>query len=256
VVFGWLRKSKRTGTAARLVLPTLEAGLRIYAVGDIHGRLDLLDRLHQMILAHLAASPEAQSVIVYVGDYVDRGPASATVIDRLVEPGPVLPPAICLRGNHEEILLQFLTDPSVANAWKPLGGFETLQSYGVPAKLFIIDRDYEAARQVLAERIPPRHMAFLQRLAASHRIGPYFFAHAGIRPGVPLEQQSERDLVWIRDEFLSSVRDHGAVIVHGHTPSEAPEIRANRINIDTGAYATGRLTCAVLEGSGVSWLAT
>lgn len=255
MAFGWFRRTKNENEA-RPQLPTLDAGQRIYAVGDIHGRVDLLDRLHLMILAHVEAGPAANCQIVYVGDYVDRGLASATIIERLSAPDPALPPATCLRGNHEEILLEFMGDSNVAQAWRPLGGFETLQSYGVPPKLFIMERNFEAARQELVQRMPPHHVAFLQQLPAYYRFGPYYFAHAGIRPGVPLDQQSERDLVWIRDEFLSSDRDHGAVIVHGHTPTETPEVLANRINIDTGAYATGRLTCAVLEGNTISWLTT
>jgi serine/threonine protein phosphatase 1 len=257
VVLGWLRKT--TGGVhvhgAGVVLPELAPGRRIYAIGDVHGRLDLLERLQAMIVAHIEASPPAEMQLIYVGDYVDRGPAGAGVIERLARPQPALPPATCLRGNHEEILLRFMVDPSIAQAWQPLGGFETLRSYGVPTRL-VAERRFDEARAELWARMPAHHVAFLQHLGTSHRCGPYFFAHAGVRPGVPLEHQSERDLAWIRDEFLSSPRDHGAVVVHGHTPVETPEIRANRINIDTGAYATGRLTCAVIESRQVQWLAT
>lgn len=225
---------------------------RVYAIGDIHGRLDLLERA----IAAIGRDTDrhgGEALTVTLGDYIDRGPASRGVIERLAA-NPFPTPYIALKGNHETLLEAFLTDPGGGEHWRRLGGLETLHSYGVPVADLMLGRNYAEASQRLREALPPHHLDFLRSLKTSHSLGGYFFCHAGVRPGVPLERQNDDDLMWIRDEFLSSTIDFGKTIVHGHTPVDAPDIRKNRINIDTGAFASGRLTCVVLEESGPRFL--
>jgi serine/threonine protein phosphatase 1 len=226
-------------------------------VGDIHGRAELLDALHSRIAEDLQARPAPGPVCVYLGDYVDRGGDSKGVLDRiLAAPERLGMPVVALRGNHEEILARFLDDPAVGEDWLQWGGLETLHSYGVEVDRLLKTRDYKWASAELAERLPEAHRALLSRLQLQYREGSYFFCHAGVRPGVALEAQRAEDLLWIREPFLSSGADLGAVVVHGHTPVMEPEIRANRINADTGAYLTGRLTCIVIDDGEIRQLAT
>jgi serine/threonine protein phosphatase 1 len=234
----------------------IPAGQRVYAIGDIHGCAALLDRMHQCIRDDLARHPVAEPGIVYLGDYCDRGPDSRGVYERLATPDADLPPAIPLKGNHEEMFQQFIRDPEMFPGWRDLGGLETLASYGVDPKLLLMKRDFKAARDVLLARMPEPHRTLIDGLATSFQWGPYYFCHAGVRPGVPLNRQVPTDLLWIRHQFLSSQADHGRRVIHGHTPCDEPEVRPNRINVDTGAYATGRLTAVVLDASGVRWLRT
>jgi serine/threonine protein phosphatase 1 len=233
------------------------ADTRVYAIGDIHGRVDLLRAAHARILADARGSRAKRKVVVYVGDYIDRGSDSRQVIDLLLdEPLPGFR-AVHLRGNHEEALLNFLQDSTVAPDWFFYGGDATLSSYGVarptpgggPQGLLAVQAEFKA-------KLPERHLAFYRSLASSHREGDYLFVHAGIRPGVPLESQSDHDLLWIREAFLQSDADHGCVVVHGHTISPRPEVKSNRIGIDTGAYATGRLTCLMVERDEREFLTT
>lgn len=222
---------------------------RVYAIGDIHGRADLLRRLHAMIAEDAARAAEREKVAVYLGDYIDRGLESRAVIDLLIDAPPAGVKPVRLKGNHEAMLLRFLEDASVGPAWIAYGGAETLFSYGVAPPSPADEADgFEAARRALAERLPERHRAFLAALPLAHRIGDYFFVHAGIRPGVPIEDQDEDDLLWIRDPFLHSNADHGCVVVHGHSIRREVEFRPNRIGVDTGAFATGVLTALVLAG--------
>lgn len=223
-------------------------GTRIYAIGDIHGRLDLLRALHQRIRDDAQGSAASRKMVVYLGDYIDRGSESREVIDLLLDdPLPGFH-AVHLKGNHEKALLDFLTDTSVAPEWFYYGGDATLTSYNVarpepgggPQALLQVQAELQA-------KLPPRHLAFYRSLSLFHREGDYLFVHAGVRPGLPIESQREDDLLWIRDDFLRSDADHGCVVVHGHTISPRPEVKGNRIGIDTGAYATGRLTCLCLE---------
>jgi serine/threonine protein phosphatase 1 len=233
---------------SRLRTAIAPPGTRIYAIGDIHGRVDLLRAAHQRILADSRMSTVHRKLVVYLGDYIDRGPDSREVIDLLLdEPLPDFQ-AVHLKGNHEQTLLDFLTDTSVAASWFAYGGDTTLDSYRVlrPAP----GDGPQALLQTQAElraKLPERHLAFYRALSLSHREGDYFFVHAGVKPGLPLETQSKDDLLWIRDEFLNSDADHGCIVVHGHTISPRPEVKGNRIGIDTGAYATGRLTCLRIE---------
>ena len=218
---------------------------RLYAIGDIHGRLDLLERVAAAIRRDVEAHG-SDALTITLGDYVDRGPQSREVIERLIA-NPFPTPHIALKGNHELLLKSFLVDPAVGEHWSRLGGLETLHSYGVTVGGIIIGKDYAKAAEQFRKALPTRHLEFLQSLRTSYSHGKYFFCHAGVRPGVPLDQQDVDDLLWIRGEFLSSTEDFGKIIVHGHTPVETPEVRPNRINLDTGAFATGRLTCVVLE---------
>ncbi len=219
---------------------------RLYVVGDIHGRADLLDAMVDAIGRDFAEHPVGDALTVTVGDYVDRGPASCGVIERLAE-NPFATRFIALRGNHEALLEAFLRDPAVAEHWRRLGGLETLHSYGIDVAPLMRGRDYDRASEMLRAALPEKHAAFLASLRMSLTVGRYFLCHAGVRPGIPLSRQHEDDLLWIREEFLLSTLDFGKIVVHGHTPTEEPEFRPNRINVDTGAFMTGRLTCAALE---------
>ena len=222
---------------------------RLYVIGDIHGCTDLLDQMIGAISDDLSARPVPDTLVVTVGDYVDRGPNSRGVIERLRK-NPFPTRFVPLKGNHELLLEGFLLNPQVAEHWRRYGGLETLQSYGVPVGDVMRGKEYLAAARALAHAIPEEHFEFLASLRLSLTVGKYFICHAGVRPGVPLERQSEEDLLWIREPFLASRADFGKVVVHGHTPAEQPEVLPNRINVDTGAFMTGRLTCAVLEGDG------
>jgi serine/threonine protein phosphatase 1 len=226
----------------------LAPGECVYAIGDIHGCVHQLNKLLEAIAKETADAGQKRHRLVFIGDYVDRGPDSRAVVDRLLAATHEFE-LVALRGNHEQTLLDFLVDPTVYRDWRDFGGRETLLSYGVTPPLFDRPNEFERARQDFATALPPQHLSFLQSLPHFARIGGYYFAHAGVRPGTPLERQTERDLMWIREEFLSAKDEFGAIVVHGHTPSPLPIRCANRIAIDTGVYATGRLTAAVLEGS-------
>jgi calcineurin-like phosphoesterase family protein len=189
---------------------------------------------------------------VTLGDYIDRGPESSGVIARLAA-NPFPTPYVALRGNHELMLEMFLADPSVGTQWRPQGGEQTLQSYGVAVR-HVVGRGNVQASELLREALPREHVAFLRSLRTSYTHGRFFLCHAGVRPGVPLDEQRDEDLMWIRDEFLLSTVDFGKIVVHGHTPRPEPEVLANRINIDTKAFASGRLTCVVLEQTGYRFL--
>ena len=227
-------------------LPSTPEGTRVYAIGDVHGRDDLLGELAGLIERDCANAP-AEAVTLLLGDYVDRGPHSAAVVKRLAA-GRFPTRIRALRGNHEAMLLSFLADPTVLGFWRWNGGLETLVSYGVDVSRAMRGEGYEAARDALITTLPAAHRRFLEETELSASIGDYFFCHAGVRPGAPLDRQSAEDLLWIRDDFLSCGRPFGKIVVHGHTPVASPDIRANRINIDTGAFATSVLTCLVLEG--------
>ena len=234
------------GASSRSFAASTPADTRIYAVGDIHGRADLLIETTARIDDDIRRRPIARTVEIYLGDYIDRGPDSKTVIDllatRLVENR-----AVCLRGNHEALLADFLRDPAHFRHWQQLGGVQTLASYGVYPRPGI-ETEIELHRRFL-NAFPRAHELFLQCLRYSFCCGDFLFVHAGIRPGIPLERQKHEDLLWIRQEFLNSAQDHGKCIVHGHTPVPYPDIRHNRINIDTGAWKTTTLTCVAIEGT-------
>ncbi len=228
---------------------SLPRGQRVYAIGDVHGCLDRLQALHRAVADDIATRPIAFSTLIHLGDYVDRGPDSAGVVSLLAErPMPAgIGAVVNLIGNHEEMMLAALDDrsPPVVRHWLLNGGEATLHSFGLG------DTVDPAA---WAGRLPADRLAFLRRLALTHRVGGYFFVHAGVRPGIPLAAQIRDDLLWIRQPFLSATTPFEAVVVHGHTPAPVPEVRRNRIGIDTGAVMGGVLTCAVLERNKVGFL--
>lgn len=239
--FAWLAPQRE---AAPVSLP---AGLRVYTIGDIHGQLDLLNDLAELIRADLFSGP-SEAMTIFLGDYVDRGPNSAGVLERLSRadfPTPIR----ALRGNHEEVVLRFFEDASVLESWRRFGGIETLRSYGVNVSEATRGVGYDRAQESLLARMPPRHKTFLTETVFATSLGDYFFCHAGVRPGVALDRQSPKDLLWIREEFLRHEGAWDKVVVHGHTPVRDPEIRPNRINVDTGAFASSILTAVVLEGA-------
>lgn len=222
---------------------------RAYVVGDVHGRLDLLKELLSKIHSEIDEAPPAKCLLVFVGDLIDRGPNSAQVVERLRTYSRSGVETVFLLGNHEEVLLRILAGESdLVPQWLWFGGSECLASYGLNPDQVAGANDDEALALVRAA-IPQKHVEFLESFSDSYRFGDYLFVHAGVRPGIELDCQSEADLRWIREPFLSDKRDHGFVVVHGHTISHSVEVRPNRIGIDTGAYRTGILTALGIEGS-------
>ena len=222
----------------------------IYAVGDIHGRADLLKRLHDDIQKDAAnRDPSKVKTLVYLGDYIDRGPFIKDVLTMLAEQPLADFDIHHLKGNHEAMMMEFLSDPTTGLEWRDNGGLETLRAYD--ASQNSIDKDpmaYDAARDLLERNLPASHKSFLEDLLSSISFGDYFFAHAGVRPGVPLDEQDEDDLLWIRHSFLDSDDNFGKVVVHGHTPDKNVVFKPNQIGIDTGAFMSNILTCLMLDG--------
>lgn len=283
---GLMLSWRRHRSAERLTpVPKVPDGMRLYAVGDIHGRADLLEQLLGLIAADAAQHPAQACWLLFLGDYVDRGPQSREVLELLTrlwqrgfaaaaqsaDPGDQAestgtgppggadaaadperaPEALScgfLMGNHEQSMLHFLADPLGAAQWLEYGGLETLASYGVAAPAPDFDGLMEAGAALRAA-VPAHHLAFLEGLELSRQFGDYLFVHAGIRPGVPIEDQEPADLLWIREPFLSHQKPHPLMIVHGHQIRDGVDLRLNRIGIDTGAYATGCLSCLVLDGA-------
>jgi serine/threonine protein phosphatase 1 len=230
-------------------------GRRIYAIGDIHGRLDLLDALLDMIDADDRARRPAASELIFLGDLVDRGPESAGVVERLMTLAGTRPVRF-LMGNHEEVFLRALEgDPKALRFLIRIGGRETLLSYGVSESDYR-GLDYEELLALAQSKVPAAHRAFLSSFEKWIEVGDYLFVHAGLRPGVAVEDQSTSDLCWIREDFLSHRDSFGKMVVHGHSISEDIDERPNRIGIDTGAFASGRLTAIGLEGGERWYLST
>ena len=222
-------------------------GYRAYAIGDVHGRLDLLERLLAMVEADIAARSPSKNLVIFLGDLIDRGPESAGVVERLRTWQPGDAQTVFLCGNHEEVLLRVLDrEPAILADWLRFGGGECLASYGLEPAAIMQMEEPDALAAVRAA-IPAEHRAFLASFADTFRFGDYLFVHAGIRPGIGVAAQSQTDMHWIREPFLDDATDHGFVVVHGHTISEGVEERANRIGVDTGAYRTGRLTAMGVE---------
>ena len=228
--------------------PRLPEGIRVYAFGDIHGRSDLLKKMFTVIDADMERNPASRSIEVFLGDYVDRGPDSAHTLDLLLDRS-LYRETVFLKGNHEAYFLEVLRNPSKLDEWRQFGGLQTLMSYGIQPSINPGSSEQTDLIRSLIEVLPDDHLRFLENLKPSFVCGDFFFVHAGVRPGIPLKEQQESDLLWIRNEFLDSEEDFGKFIVHGHTPVREPDIRPNRINIDTGAYATGNLTLLTIEGS-------
>ncbi len=247
LMFEPLRKMFGLGPRADRPRPAVPAGTRWYAVGDVHGRLDLFDRLIEAIEADDAAVPGAASTVVLLGDLVDRGPDSAGVVRRARE-WQAQRTVRLLAGNHEEMLLNALEDTGVLRHFLRHGGRETALSYGISRE------DYNGAtleevQRMLANAVPAEDRQFLNSAKDYIVAGDYLFVHAGIAPGVPLEEQAEHHMRWIREPFLDHEEPHSHFVVHGHTITEGLDERLNRIGIDTGAYRSGCLTALVLEGT-------
>lgn len=230
-----------------------------YAVGDIHGRADLLEKMLDLLEARAIDDlrPAGEPVVIFLGDYVDRGRESAKVLDLLIEARPAGFERRYLKGNHEQAMLAFLEDPIANRAWLMHGGNETLISYGVqpPSPLHSKNEDWKAAAEALRANLPAAHVKFLKELGRYHAIGDYVFAHAGIDPSRSLTKQTDRDLFWIRARFLQSRKRMKYRVVHGHTPVDVPYADSRRVAVDTGAYASGVLTVARLEATEVEFIA-
>ena len=234
----------RSGTSS----PSGPSGRRAYVIGDVHGRLDLLEKLLEQIHRDIGDSPKRESMLVFLGDLIDRGPSSAQILERLRtyrQPG-VRP--VFILGNHEEVVLRILGgETELIPGWLKYGGGQCLESYGADPKAIAV-MDHSAALEAIRRAIPGEHVQFLRSFIDTCRFGDYLFVHAGIRPGIALDQQRQSDLRWIREPFLRDLTDHGFVVVHGHTISATVDEQPNRIGIDTGAYSSGVLTALVIEG--------
>jgi len=233
--------------------PPAPEGETLYVIGDVHGRADCLVRAQARIDRDRAAAQAAPPATeIYLGDYIDRGPDSKAVLDLMAARARATC-VVALRGNHETAMESFLAGRLPFAAWRALGGAETLHSYGFAASE--LRRAEGPPCEDFAERLPEDHRRFLASLSAFHRAGGYGFVHAGLRPGVALESQDVADLTGIRDEFLSDDGDFGFVVVHGHTPVERVDFRSNRINLDTGAYLSNRLSVLRIDAAGAALLA-
>lgn len=231
----------------RLAPAELPPGERVYAVGDVHGMAEKLVAVHRAIVADLAARPIARATLVHLGDTIDRGPESARALAAIAAPPAPHLTLVNLRGNHEALALPVLAgeDGAARELWMRNGGAATLASFGIDAR---------TPAASWARAMPADQLRLLRGLGLMHRAGGYVFVHAGLRPGVAIEDQDPEDLVWIREPFLSYRGDFGAVVVHGHTPVGEPELRTNRIGIDTGAVFGGRLTAVILEADRMAFL--
>jgi serine/threonine protein phosphatase 1 len=226
----------------------LPDGERIYAIGDIHGRLDCLESIMSQIERDRAERAPADTTLVFLGDLIDRGAESRGVIERAMSIAELYD-TVFLMGNHEEILIHaWEGDTRAAALLHRVGGRETVMSYGVPASDYDAG-DPEELATLVSNRVPPEHIAFLREFLDSYSRGDYLFVHAGIRPGVALAAQDPLDMRWIRREFLDDNRDHGPMVVHGHSITEDVDLKPNRIGIDTGAFASGKLTAIGIEGT-------
>lgn len=233
-------------------MPSIPEGRRVYAVGDIHGRLDLLDILLDRIAEDDAYRESAHTDIIFLGDLVDRGPDSAGVVERLRILAEQDRRFRFLSGNHEEVFLKALAgDVKSLKLMIKIGGKETILSYGVAPDEYLAC-DFDELLCLMRDNVPERHIEFLKTFGEYAQVGDYIFVHAGLRPNIPIEQQQGSDLRWIRREFLESKADFGGTVVHGHNVTTEMDRRPNRIGIDTGAYVTGRLTALALEGE-VQW---
>jgi serine/threonine protein phosphatase 1 len=225
----------------------IPAGLRIYAIGDVHGRLDLLKQLHDKIAAETKRDQPERRLIIHLGDYVDRGPDSAGVLEFLSRKIDAETDVIALAGNHDHGFLEFMRDGELHSLFPGNGGAATARSYGIEAD-FISEDGARRTAAALSDVVPDTHISFLRNLPVKAEFGDFLFCHAGVRPNVPLDRQSSWDLVWIRHEFLDWPALFEKVIVHGHTPHGEPEVLPNRVNVDTAAWMSGILTALVIEG--------
>ncbi len=227
-------------------------GMLLYAIGDIHGRSDCLRRAHDLIDRDSAKrGGRDRALEIYVGDYIDRGPDSKGVLDLLIARSTAAS-VVALRGNHEIVMESFLRGQTPFDDWRRLGGLETILSYGVDARRLLKKGGVQP--RDLAEKFPESHLRFISSLRSVYVVGRYCFAHAGLRPGVTFERQSTEDIAWIRDEFLTFAGNFGFIVIHGHTPVASVDFLSNRINIDTGAYISNRLSILRIDAAGVTAL--
>lgn len=253
---GLLKRISRGLLTGETGLPRGKPGCRAYAVGDIHGRLDLLDTLLVQIEQDMARRKPKKTFIIFLGDLIDRGPESAGVVERLRTYRPLGARLIFLGGNHEEVLLRILDgERGVLPSWLKFGGKQCADSYGIRGDS-LGRMDEAAAIDLVRAKVPREHREFLASFADTFRFGDYLFVHAGIRPGVAIDAQDRADLRWIREPFLADSKEHGCMVVHGHTIVQAVEERRNRIGIDTGAYQSGILTALAIEDDRRWYLAT
>jgi serine/threonine protein phosphatase 1 len=245
----------RRGAAEAARKTRVPEGVVVYAVGDVHGQYHLLESLLARIHADAELPNYDRRILVFVGDYVDRGPSSRLVVERVATGFPLFE-TVALKGNHEQMLLDFVADAELWPVYRRLGGAETLLSYGVERDLlFGANVAASVVRDAFLAALPQTHLDFLRSLSLSYDCGDYHFVHAGVRPGVPLDRQTEADRLWIRDQFLTAGDVFGGrMIVHGHTPTRDPEHLSFRVGIDTGAYMTGRLTAAKFHGADIQFL--
>lgn len=222
---------------------------RIFAFGDVHGEVELLTLMLEKIKTEVASAPGPTAHIIGVGDYIDRGLGSAEVLDLLVNLSRDKSITFtALKGNHEDVFLQFLDRPvEVGQLWMEIGGEETLRSYGVLPARRSAGAEFLRIREDLGRRLPPSHLGFLLGLRTHLAVGDFFFCHAGVRAGIPLEKQSDQDLMWLRNNLAKGDSHLEKIVIHGHRAVREPELRPYRINVDTGAYLTGVLSCVVLE---------
>ncbi|MFK3781083.1 metallophosphoesterase family protein [Agrobacterium sp. NPDC089420] len=260
-VLNWIRGRRQPASRddrrrRRIDLGDKPASFPIYAIGDVHGSLDLLLQAERKILADLAGNP-SPALVVLLGDYVDRGRDSCGVLEHLLQPPPAPLRRIALCGNHEQLFGDFLENPQDNMHWLDFGGRQTLLSYGVDFDYFLQKGRLrlQPFKDALLGAIPQTHRQLLSNLPICARVGPYIFVHAGLRPGVPLEGQTDEDMLWIREPFLSRGAGLDLIVVHGHTPVTEPETGPQRIGIDTGAFTTGRLTILKILESGLSIIA-
>ena len=245
MVFGFGKSKTNAFDPGRATGPK---GKRAYAIGDVHGRDDLLADLLVKIRAHNASQPKAETHIIFLGDLIDRGPHSRQVIERLIDGAATDETWWFVKGNHEEALVRGLCgEPNLLPDWLIHGGYDTAESYGLE-KGALMGQAESVVEHLLLSAIPDRHIRFLKDFHETVRFGDYLFVHAGIKPGVAPEQQSGKDLRWIRTEFLNSDANFGCIVVHGHTIVEEVEVKSNRIGLDTGAYKTGILSALWIDG--------
>lgn len=246
---GFLKRRQGEDRVPDAAVPRVPPGQRVYAIGDIHGCDDLFAQLLAKIEGDNAARGDARTTLILLGDLVDRGPDSASVIERAMQLGSPFDKVTLLIGNHEECFLAALSgDLRRVRYFIRIGGDATIRSYWRDDAAYAA-ADFDEVAERLPHLVPQSHIDFLGRGEDMVRIGDYVFVHAGVRPGVPLDQQHLSDLRWIREEFLEGAHDHGATVVYGHTISDCVDEARGRIGIDTGAYLTGRLTALGLEGS-------
>jgi serine/threonine protein phosphatase 1 len=235
---------------------SIPEGERVYAIGDVHGRADLLVKLCEMIKADIAGAVPAKTTVIFLGDYIDRGFHSREVIEYLINLEISGAELVFLAGNHEDMMSRFFTDPAECQLWLGVGGIAALASYGVFLRDDSDIEDMLQASTELLKAMPTSHRDFLLQLGEHYQVGEYLFVHAGLRPGVPLTAQRRSDKLSIRRQFTESDFDFGLRVVHGHSGVKKPVTTKNRIAIDTGAFATGVLTAAVIESDHVRFLNT